>query len=52
MVTVTALGSGALHHAFGWDAINLVMVPFILIAFGLGVWLHLRVARNARAVRP
>ena len=51
-VTVTALGSGALHHAFGWDAINLVMAPFILIAFGLGFWLHRRVERNARAVRP
>jgi MFS family permease len=28
-VTVTAVGSGALHYAFGWDAINLVVAPFI-----------------------
>ena len=51
-VTVTALGSGALHHAFGWDAINLVMAPFIAVAFGLGFWLHRRVERKPRAVRP
>ncbi len=51
-VTVTALGSGALHHAFGWDAINLVMAPFIAVAFGLGFWLHRRVERNSRAVQP
>ena len=29
MVTVTALGSGALHHALGWDAINPAMAPFL-----------------------
>ena len=38
-VTVTALGFGALHHAWG-DAINLVMAPFIVVAFGLSFWLH------------
>jgi hypothetical protein len=29
MVTVTALGSRALHHVFGWDAINPAMAPFL-----------------------
>ena len=51
-VTVTALGSGALHHAFGWDAINLVMAPIIAVAFGPGFWLHRRVESNSRAVQP
>jgi hypothetical protein len=41
--TVTALGSGALHHAFGWDAINLVMAPSIAVACGPGFWLHRRI---------
>ena len=50
-VTVTALGSGALHHAFGWDAINLVMAPFIAVAFGLGFWLNRRTGRGSRAAQ-
>jgi MFS family permease len=49
MVTMTALGSGALHHAFGWNAINLVMVPFVVLAFGLGLWLHRQTMSNAKA---
>ena len=50
-VTVMALGSGALHHAFGWDAINLVMAPFIVLAFVLGLWLHRRTGRRAKAAQ-
>lgn len=52
MVTMTALGSGALHHAFGWNAINLVMVPFITVAFLLSFWLHRHVGRNFRVAQP
>jgi MFS family permease len=52
MVTMTALGSGALHHAFGWNAINLVMVPFVVLAFGLGLWLHRQTMSNAKAPQP
>ena len=48
MVTVTALGSGALHHAFGWNAINLVMIPFIMLAFCASFWL----SRRARKIAP
>ena len=48
-VTVTALGSGALHHNFGWNAINLVMVPFIATAFLSSFWLNRRAGRNSRA---
>jgi hypothetical protein len=49
MVTMTALGSGVLHHAFGWDAINLVMAPFIGVAFCLSFWLNRRAGRDSRA---
>jgi MFS family permease len=52
MVTMTALGSGALHHAFGWNAINLVMVPFIATAFLLSFWLNRRAGRNSQAAQP
>jgi MFS family permease len=48
-VTITALGSGALHHNFGWNAINLVMVPFIATAFLSSFWLNRRAGRNSRA---
>ncbi len=41
-VTISALASGALHHAFGWNAINMVMVPFTARAFVLGFWWHHR----------
>jgi len=51
-VTITALGSGALHHGFGWDALNLVMVPFIAIAFCSSFWLNRRAGRNSRAAQP
>ena len=51
-VTLTALGSGAVHHAFGWDAINLVMVPFIATAFLLSFWLNRRAGRDSRAAQP
>jgi MFS family permease len=52
MVTITALGSGALHHAFGWNAINLVMVPFVAVAFCLSFWLNRRAGRSSQAAQP
>jgi predicted MFS family arabinose efflux permease len=48
-VTITALGSGALHHNFGWNAVNLVMVPFIATAFLSSFWLNRRAGRSSRA---
>ena len=51
-VTITALSSGALHNNFGWDALNLVMVPFIAIAFCSSFWLNRRAGRNSRAAQP
>lgn len=51
-VTVTAFGSGALHDAFGWSAINLVIAPFIAAAFCLGFWLYRGAWKSAEATRP
>ncbi len=45
-VTISALASGAVHHAFGWNTINMVMVPFTAMAFVLGFWLHHRMKRS------
>lgn len=45
-VTMTAFGSGALHHLFGWHAMNLLMAPLIATALGLSLWL-LRAARGS-----
>ncbi len=50
-VTLTALGSGALQHAFGWTAVNLFIAPFIATAFCLGLWLERRARQRADA-RP
>jgi MFS family permease len=47
-VTVTAFGSGAAHHAVGWDAINLGIIPPVLAA-ALAVPLLLRRAPAAAA---
>ena len=51
-VTLTALGSGALHHVFGWNAINIVMAPLIVTAFLLAFWLNRRTDRDTGAARP
>jgi len=49
MVTVSSFGSGALHHALGWTAVNLGIVVPVLIAFAAAVWLAL-VRRRAGQV--
>jgi len=51
-VTITALSSGVLHHNFGWDAINLVMVPFISVAFFSSFWLNRRIGRSSLEAQP
>jgi MFS family permease len=42
MVTVSALLSGKIQHAFGWETINLGVVPFIGMAFAVSLWLRTR----------
>jgi MFS family permease len=38
-VAVTALSSGYLHHQFGWETLNYVLVPWIFLAMGAALWL-------------
>ena len=42
LVSIASFSSGALMHALGWDAVNLAMAPFLILAgaalIGLMVW--------------
>ena len=44
-VALTATSSGALHHALGWQVLNLSVVPFVVLAATATVWLRARGAR-------
>lgn len=40
-VALTALSSGYLHYAFGWQTLNYVLIPWLLLAMGAVLWLKL-----------
>ena len=42
MVTIASFASGALHHAFGWQAVNLGVIAPVAVTGGATVWLLLR----------
>ena len=42
VISFTAVGSGGFHAWFGWQAINVGVTPFLVVAAGLVVWLRLR----------
>ena len=46
-VAITSFGSGAIHGAFGWNAVNLTVAPFIVVAMALVGWHYLRQTRVA-----
>lgn len=48
-VFVTALSSGQLFHAIGWEAVNLAVVAPVLLALLAAVWLGRRHAQAAAA---
>ncbi len=48
-VALGALSSGALHERYGWDALNLVLVPFVAVTFLAILWLEIRRRRPAAA---
>jgi MFS family permease len=37
-VACTALASGAIHMTYGWDALNLTLVPPLVVVLGVVVW--------------
>ena len=42
VISLTAVGSGGFHAWFGWQAINVGVTPFLVLAAALVVWLRLR----------
>jgi hypothetical protein len=37
-VALTAVGSGAIHATFGWDALNMSVLPPVVVALVLVAW--------------
>jgi MFS family permease len=37
-VTITAFTSGWMHNHSGWVAVNVTVIPFVLVAMGLVLW--------------
>jgi MFS family permease len=44
-VACTAFASGAIHAAAGWVALNLVVLPALVVALGLLAWQSMREAK-------
>lgn len=49
-VAVTATSSGALHHALGWSAMNIGVLPFITLCILATLWLRGRPGRAPLSV--
>jgi MFS family permease len=45
LVAIGALGSGALQQLFGWNVVNLTILPGLLLVAAAILWLRLRQAR-------
>ena len=41
-MTVTSASSGALLQTFGWDTLNIIIVPALMVTFAATAWLRLR----------
>jgi hypothetical protein len=41
-MAVSSFSSGQMLAAFGWDALNMVVFPLVIVAAGLLLWQHLR----------
>ena len=48
-VALCALSSGALHDRHGWEALNLVLLPFVGVTLLALLWLQFRPRRPATA---
>ena len=48
-VALASLSSGGLLHVFGWNAVNVGAVPFLLLATGTTFWLLLKRRREVHS---
>jgi len=39
-VTITSFSSGAVHHALGWQTINMAVIPFLVLVGMANLWLR------------
>ncbi len=39
-VGTAAFGAGVLHNAWGWDVVNLVLLPFVVVSLAASWWLR------------
>lgn len=46
-ISVGAVTSGAVQHTLGWEAVNLVMAPLVVIVFAVTIWLRMSARRAA-----
>jgi MFS family permease len=46
-VTLSSFFSGKLHHLMGWEALNVVAVPLVMVTLAAGFWLRTRRAALA-----
>jgi MFS family permease len=46
LVSAASLSSGALLEGFGWEAVNLAMIPFLTLAGAALIWLWLSTPRR------
>jgi MFS family permease len=42
LMSIASLSSGGLMHWLGWEAVNLAMTPFLVLAAGALIWLSIR----------
>jgi MFS family permease len=47
-VAIASLSSGSIFHFFGWEWLNLIAVPFLIISFLTTLWLALKRRQEAR----
>lgn len=51
-VTIASLSAGALQHHYGWQTVNLGVLPLLLIILLANFWLRIKESRNQPAKIP
>ena len=47
-ISVGAVAAGAVQHTVGWEAVNLVMAPLVIVVLAATLWLRIAAWRAAR----
>ena len=49
-VTITSVSSGAVQHAFGWQTINMAVIPFLVLVGIANLWLRSKQRMKASGI--